>query len=836
MYVFSRLIPSKRCAPADSICSYSLKSSARAPISLSRQLAARFTGIRRLTHGIALIASLLCTQHNTVLAQGQRAEPDVATHRTQSVAYANVQRIDVTDDQRTVLLKAARVLPRKNQVSWMRMERTFFIHFGPNTFRGVEWGSGQEDPSVFNPSQLDADQWMRTVKQAGGRLVILVCKHHDGFTLWPTRYTTHSVAASPWRGGHGDEVAEVAQAARKYGIELGIYLSPADLYQLHTNPSNLHGYYGDGSPASASVIPTDPKRFVSDPLQQREVGTGAPVFKFAVDDYNRYFLNQLYELLTQYGPIREVWFDGANPARGVAQEYDFKAWYSLVRQLQPEAIIFGKGPDGRWIGNEKGVGRKTEWDVIPLPITPASYTWPDMTAEDLGGPAKLVPGSYLWWYPAETDAPILHGWFWSPTKPCRTSTELLDMYYTSVGRNSNWLLNLSPDKRGLIPEDQIAQLQGMAKILDLTFASNLADGATIVSDSNEAGHPARAMLDGNPDTWWEGLPKHKEASVIFHLRRPETFDVLSFQEAVAQRGQRISSFAIDVWQADGWKEVERGTTIGHKRLLRLMHPVTSDRVRVRILASRLEPTLAEFGLYKQPDIQQPPTISQRDQKGLVSLLGTSGRPLVFTIDGSTPDTESKRYAGPIDASAGLTLQAAEVMKDGTVGLVSEKRFIGMSPRGWRFVAPSGTSGSEPSVKLAFDDDESTEWTAEQDRTSDALPTLTVDMGATSRIAGFAYLPPQFSQKGTVLDFQFESSVDGVHWKVNVAHGSFANIRNNPDYQIIRFAPCSARYIRFVPLTVLDAVKAVSIAELTVLPATNSSTSLGGVKGLEELGN
>lgn len=426
----------------------------------------------------------------------------------QSIPYAYMQEIMPGDSKATIAEKAAKVLPRPNQTEWMRLERTFFIHFGPNTFRGVEWGDGREDPSIFNPTQLDADQWMKAVKDGGGKMVVLVCKHHDGFVLWPTRYSGHSVAASPWRGGKGNLVREVADAAHKYDIELGVYLSPADLYQLRTNPKNAAGYYGDGSPKRLSTIPTDPASFKTDPAKARTPAPGFKSYRYEVDDYNRYFLNQLYELLTEYGPIREVWFDGANPDPSVSETYDYNAWYDLIRKLQPEAVIFGKGPDARWVGNESGEGRETEWSVVPLPVPPDQFRWPDMTDSDLGSRAMLKPGSTLWWYPAETNNPIILGWFWAARKPVRTAAELVDIYYRSVGRNSNWILNLSPDNRGLIPDNQLAHLRLMSKVLAETFAKDLAAGAELSADSSNAAH--RPSVQCTTATWTAGGKLRRE--------------------------------------------------------------------------------------------------------------------------------------------------------------------------------------------------------------------------------------------------------------------------------------------------------------------------------------
>ena len=327
-------------------------------------------------------------------ARGQ-APADAGAAAPAPIPYATLQVISNGDSDAVIAEKAAKVLPRANQTDWMRLERTFFLHFGVNTFNGVEWGSGREEPSIFNPTELDANQWLSAMQNFGGKMIVLVCKHHDGFCLWPTRYTPHSVAASPWRDGKGDEVREVAKAARADGLKLAVYLSPADLYQLRTNPKNPGGYYGDGSSNVLSVIPTDPARFKTNPGVGRTPPAGFTNCTYAVDDYNRYFLNQLYELLTEYGPIAEVWFDGANPNPSVKETYNYAAWYDLIRHLQPGAVIMGKGPDVRWVGNEGGVGRTTEWSVIPLPKSPDSFIWPDMTAGNLGSRAQLTSGSFL---------------------------------------------------------------------------------------------------------------------------------------------------------------------------------------------------------------------------------------------------------------------------------------------------------------------------------------------------------------------------------------------------------------------------------------------------------
>ena len=618
------------------------------------------------------------------------------------IPYAPVQSISPGDSAAVIAEKAAKVLPRPNQTAWMRLERTFFIHFGPNTFRGVEWGSGQEDPSIFNPTALDADQWVRTIKDGGGKMVILVCKHHDGFCLWPSRYTNHTVAASPWRGGKGDEVREVAEAAHKHGVKMAVYLSPADLYQLRTNPTNPGGYYGNGSAKALSTIPTEPASFKTDPSQGRAPTPGFKSFTYTVDDYNRYFLNQLYELLTDYGPIHEVWFDGANPDPSVHETYDYAAWYDLIRHLQPQAIIFGKGPDGRWVGNEDGVGRTTEWSVVPLSASPETFQWPDMTNQDLGSRARLVPGSSLWWYPAEVNMPILYGWFWAYGKPGRTAADLVNYYYTSVGRNGNSLLNLSPDTRGLIPDNQVMAVRQMAQVIAATFAKDLAVGGKLTADTSHPAHAPSLALDGSLDTWWEAARGQTTATLTLKLPKPVTFDVISLQEAVDHRGQRIESFGVDVWDGAQWTPADEQTTVGHKRLLRLKTPVTTDQVRIRITGSRLEPTLAEMGLFKQADLGQPPVISERDVHGSVTISDSTGPPVVYTTDGAMPSAKSHVYRTPVALPRGGTVNAAAVASSGQIRMMASKSFPGYALASWQVVAVDGQAlSNSPPVTLTL---------------------------------------------------------------------------------------------------------------------------------------
>ncbi|PTY07527.1 coagulation factor 5/8 type domain-containing protein [Opitutaceae bacterium EW11] len=737
------------------------------------------------------------------------------------IDYATLQVIAPGDSDATIAEKAGKVLPRPNQTAWMRLERTFFLHFGPNTFRGVEWGDGRESPALFNPTSLDADQWVRAVKDAGGTLLILVAKHHDGLCLWPSRYTQHSVASSPWLEGKGNLVRAVADACRRHGIQLGIYLSPADLYQLRTNPTNPAGLYGNKSPKVRSAIPTDPTSFQKDPSRGRSPTPGFGSHTYEVDDYNRYFLNQLYELLTEYGPISVAWFDGANPDPSVQQSYDYKAWYDLIHRLQPNAVISVKGPDVRWVGNEGGVGRMTEWSVIPLSQSPDKFTWPDMQAGDLGSRAKLTPGSHLWWYPAEVNTSILNGWFWSAEKRAKSPAELVDYYYRSVGRNGNMLLNVAPDTRGLIPDNELASLRKMAEVVRDTFAKDLADGATFTADSSAARRDASFAHDGNLDSWWEAAPGARGGIVTLTFPTPIAFDVVSLQEAVDHRSQRIESFVLETWNGSGWTAPElldEQTTVGHKRLLRLATPATTDRLRVRITDSRLEPTLAEVGVFKQ-SLPKEPGISERSRDGSVSLAHTRKLPIVYTTDGSEPTAQSPVYRSPIELPSGGTVQAAVLTPNGQLGLVASKTIVGFAPTGWKVIgAGEHLSASELPAENAIDADARSLWQVRAPAGETARPSLTVDMGSVRKIGGFAYLPRQdWVFIGVVDRYRFETSTDGEHWTTQVASGVFGNIRNNPMLQEVTFAPVEARFFRFTALHDVDDTGWSGAAELTVLP-------------------
>ncbi len=475
--------------------------------------------------------------------------------------------ISPSDTMQEIVEKAAHIVPSPQQYAWQKMEFNAFIHFGMNTFADVEWAKEKASPQLFDPTDLDCDQWVRVLKEAGVKMAILTAKHEDGFCLWPSKYTKYSVKYSPWKNGKGDVVREFVNACHKYGLKVGLYLSPWD---------------------------------------QAEPSYGTPA-------YNRYFENQLTELLTNYGPITEVWFDGGKaPNYPKKQVYDWQAYYRLIRKLQPNALIAIGGPDVRWVGTESGCGRETEWDVIPIDLSSLNKTdiknmsHPvdevfrphDMMDADLGSREKLRDAKGLFWYPAETDVTIRPGWFYhaSQDTSVKSVAKLVDIYFSSVGRNSVLLLNVPPDKRGLMTEYDIKSLMGLHKVISEAFRDDFAKDATVEIDGEKGGAKASSLFgDGR---YWTGKAGVDSTSLVFSLPEKRTFDVAMLQEEI-QVGQRIGKFRIDYWNGKRWQKLTEGTTVGYKRLLRF-DPVTTDRVRLVIERSRLNPTLGGFGLFELP--------------------------------------------------------------------------------------------------------------------------------------------------------------------------------------------------------------------------------------------
>lgn len=466
-----------------------------------------------------------------------------------------------TSTERT--LEPVGPLPSPSQLAWQELEYYAFIHFNMNTFTNKEWGYGDEKPSQFNPTALDTRQWARVAKEAGMKGIIITAKHHDGFCLWPSKYTEHSVKNAPWKEGKGDLVRELSEACKEFGLKFGIYLSPWD---------RNHPDYGR-------------------------------------PEYLTYFRNQLRELLTEYGEVFEVWFDGANGGDGYygganeARRVDKKTYYDwpttieIVRSLQPQAVIFSDaGPDIRWVGNEKGYANETTWSPI----------FRDSVYGGMPDFQKFAAGQEqgTHWIPTETDVSIRPGWYYHPEQDdqVKSLSKLVDIYYNSVGLNSSLLLNLPVDTRGLVHENEVAVLQELAAFLKETFAINLAEGIVPTTTSTAKGYTAEALTDKDLKSYWVAKQSDSIPTLELQFKTPVEANTFMIQEFLPM-GQRIKSFSLALLKQGKWVEVYKGTTIGNKRLIRF-ETQEIEGVRFVINDAKAQAVVSNIGLFKAPEISE----------------------------------------------------------------------------------------------------------------------------------------------------------------------------------------------------------------------------------------
>ena len=510
---------------------------------------------------------------------------------------------------------AARLVPTPQQLEWQQMELTAFLHFGINTFTGREWGDGKENPALFNPTDFDAEQWVRSLKEAGFKMAILTAKHHDGFCLWPTKTTGHSVAASPWKDGKGDVVRELRDACDKYGIKFGVYLSPWD--------------------RNASCYGDSPK-------------------------YNEFFIEQLTELLTNYGEVHEVWFDGANGEgpNGKKQEYDWTAILSTIRRLQPRAVTAIMGDDVRWVGNERGLGRETEWSATVL--TPGTYARCEeqnkalgvkATSKDLGGRDMLVNAKELFWYPSEVDVSIRPGWFYHQQEDNQVKSlkHLTDIYFKSVGYNSVLLLNIPPDQRGRISDADVNRLKEFADYRKEIFADNRVKGGLKA---------------------WTARPGDTR---VYQLKPKSEINVVMLREDIS-KGQRMEAFTVEALTADGWKEIAKGTTVGYKRLIRIP-AVEARQLRVKVDACRLAANISEVAAYYARPLEESAAKENWNDLPRTTWKQVTAAPLVIDL-GKAVDMTGFVYA-PANAEAKPTMA------------FRYKFYISTNGRDWKEVPTTG---------------------------------------------------------------------------------------------------------------------------------------------------
>ncbi len=450
--------------------------------------------------------------------------------------------------------------PNERQLAWHEMEKNAFIHFTINTFTDKEWGYGNESPELFNPSELDAEQWVSVLKETGFKGVILTCKHHDGFSLWPTKYSEHNISKSPYKNGEGDIVREVSEACKKYGLKFGIYLSPWDRNRAD---------YGEPS-------------------------------------YVEYYRNQLQELFTSYGDVFEMWFDGANGGDGyygganTERKIDKKTYYDwpttldLVTGIQPNVIFFSDaGPGVRWGGNEQARAGETNWNTMPDTLYAGQPGIENLLNQGVENGKS--------WIPLEANTSIRPGWFYHAKEDSlvKTPEQLLDIYLTSVGRGSTLLLNIPPDRRGLFHENDVAALKEWNALLEKEFGKNLAANATAIASSyrgNDELYGAAKAVDGDKETYWATDDAVTNGSLTVDLGTTQTIKYVMLQEYI-KLGQRVRKFEVEAFINGKWEKVTDATTIGYKRILKLDTPIETDQIRIQLVDSKACPLISNIELY-----------------------------------------------------------------------------------------------------------------------------------------------------------------------------------------------------------------------------------------------
>lgn len=659
--------------------------------------------------------------------------------------------------------------PSKRQLAWHRLEQTAFVHFTINTFTDREWGYGDEDPAIFDPRQFDADQIVAAAKAANLRGLIVTAKHHDGFCLWPSKFTKHSIASSPYKNGKGDIVGELAAACRRQGLKFGIYLSPWD---------RNHPDYGR-------------------------------------PEYITFFRNQLRELLTQYGPIYEVFFDGANGGDGYyggAREvrkidavpyYDWPSIIAFVHALQPMACTFDPvGADLRWVGNEEGEAGDPCW-----------ATMDDKGFTEEKGNAG-VRGGAIWW-PAEADVSTRYGWFWHAYEDgqSRSPANLMKIYFETVGRSAGLLLNLAPDTRGLVTDEDVANLTAFGTAMRAMYATDLSKGAIASASSVRAGHDAALVLDGNPESFWVSADRAPVPTLTLDLKQPRLFDVVRLAEHLPL-GLRVDRFAIDAQGPTGWTEIASKHGIGSQRLIRLDAPITARRVRLRITAAAAAPAITEFGVYLAPVLLDPPHIV-RDREGVVMLTSDSpGLAIAYTTDGSVPTIASPRYTAPFTMRDAGIVQAISIhAAKGAVSNVGRRNFD-IRKSDWKILRASA-----PLAELLIDEKNRTDWVAPLTGPDGKPCSVTIDLGRSVELRGFVLKPGWHAPQG---------AGDPAAWRVRIGddpgladapqeQGEFSNIAANQAPQRLAFArPHRGRYIEIAFTRTAKGETRLAIAELGVL--------------------
>lgn len=661
-------------------------------------------------------------------------------------------------------------VPNENQMRWQEMEYYAFIHLSINTYTDMAWGKGDEDIKMFNPTELDCRQWARICKEAGMKGIILTAKHHSGFCLWPSKYTEYSVKNAPWKNGKGDIMREMADACKEYGLKLGVYLSPWD---------RNHADYGK-------------------------------------PEYITYFRNQLTELLTNYGDVFEVWFDGANGGDGYyggANEirkidrktyYDWKNTYELVRKLQPNIVIWndnGDRADLRWVGTEAGYVGKTNWSLLQA------------TGDVQENMLRYGVEDGNAWVPAEVNTSIRPEWFYHLREDSKVKTlpQLMDTYYNSVGRNGTLLLNFPVMPNGLIHKNDEKAALEFAQAVKEAFVVNLAKKVKVEASNvreNNTKFGADKTIDGDKETYWATDANSNTASLTVYFDKPTTFNRFLVQEYI-RLGQRVKSFTVEAYVKGEWKELAKETTIGYKRIL-CFPSVEATKLRFTITDSKSSPLISNVEIYNAPQILTAPTII-REQSGDISIIPADSESQVYyTLNGSNPTPNSNKYAGKIKTEAGKVAVKAIAYNPATgkSSAVIEEKFD-IARKRWTILE----ANDEEAYKI-IDGNSSSIWY--QDKNKKMPVDLVIDLGKAEKLIGFRYLPDQnLRSKGIITNYKFYISQDNNKWEL-VDEGEFSNINNNPLWQNKTFTLAQARYIKLQALKNTKDDDAVGYAEIDVI--------------------
>lgn len=652
-------------------------------------------------------------------------------------------------------------IPTAQQIEWQKMERYAFVHFGLNTFNDLEWGFGDTPSSTFNPTHLDAEQWVRTIKAAGFKAVILTAKHHDGFNLWQSKHTEYSVKNSPWKNGKGDMVRELIDACKKHNLKVGLYLSPWD---------RNHAQYGQPG-------------------------------------YVEYFHKQIQELISEYCndiDMFEYWFDGANGGDGyyggarekrninATQYYQYQKAVDIIHEKFPKAMIFGgTAPTIRWIGNESGWAGQTNWAMLTKSTSESSqYQYGDIDGKD--------------WLPGEVDVSIRPGWFYHSREDhqVRSLSNLVNIYYQSVGRNANLLLNFPVSLRGTIHPVDSARVMEFSRVIDDELKTNLLKGAKVqASNSRGDDFAASKVNDNNWDSYWATQDGVVKAELIFTFSKPMVLNRLMLQEYIAL-GQRVKSFSVDYLSKGEWRPItttDSMTTIGYKRIIRFEN-ITAEKLRVNFTDARAELTINNIEAFFAPTLMVEPVII-RDKNGMVTIKGGDiSAKVYYTTDGSEPSPKSTLYTAPFESKDKVTIKSITQDPESTKRLspISTKQFdvltTAFKVNGGKN-APNMVDSNPASVYMMEDETNSVTITLDQER----------------QITGFTYLPDQSRWGGGVVTL-YELWVGDKM----VAQGEFSNIKSNPIEQTVMLAePIKATQVRFVAKAVINGKRA-AIAEFGII--------------------